>query len=114
MLIGKHELVVKRSRFIGLFYKVESEEQAKEIMDNLRLEHKRASHFPYAYIVNNTASKSDDKEPRNTAGTPIYTFLEREGYNSHLIVVIRYYGGRQLGAGPLLRAYAKAAREATF
>ena len=68
---------------------------------------------PRGAKVNNTAKKTDDKEPTNTAGLPIYNILERKNLNSHLVAVIRYFGGIKLGAGGLLRAYSDAANEAT-
>lgn len=111
MLINEYTLEIKKSKFIGLMYKIENEEEAKKILEDLRAEHKKARHLPYAYKVNKTARKSDDKEPANTAGTPIYNILERKNLDNTLIVVIRYFGGIKLGAGPLLRAYSSAANK---
>ena len=52
-----------------------------KIIDNLKKEHKKARHLPYAYKFMNTAKKSDDKEPSGTAGMPIYTVLEKNNLN---------------------------------
>ena len=112
-LIKESIIEIKKSKFIGLYYEIETQEEAKLILENLKKEHKKARHIPYAYKVNNTAKKSDDKEPSNTAGLPIYNIIERKNLNNCLVAVIRYFGGIKLGAGGLLRAYSEAANEAT-
>ncbi|MDY3947925.1 MAG: YigZ family protein [Bacilli bacterium] len=113
MLINSVEIVVKKSRFIGLLYEVHSIDDVKDILEGLSKEHKKARHMPYAYKVSNTAKKSDDKEPSGTAGSPIYNILERKNMDNCLVVVIRYFGGIKLGAGGLIRAYGTAANEVT-
>lgn len=105
------ELIIKKSKFIGLLYEISSEEEAQKILDDLKLLYKKARHFPYAYKVGTKARKTDDKEPSGTAGTPIWNVIDRNGLDGVLIVVIRYFGGVKLGSGPLLRAYAKAAND---
>lgn len=112
-LLKESYVEIKKSKFIGLCYLLEEPTDVKEILDNLKKEHKKARHMPYAYRAFNTAKKTDDKEPTNTAGLPIYNILERKGLDSHLVVVIRYFGGVKLGVGGLLRAYMEAANEAT-
>lgn len=112
-LLNEVTIEIKKSKFIGLCYEINTPEEAKIILENLKKEHKKARHIPYAYKINNTAKKTDDKEPTNTAGLPIYNILERKNLNNHLLVVIRYFGGIKLGAGGLLRAYSEAANEAT-
>ena len=114
MKLIKDSLVeIKKSKFIGLYYEVNSIEEVKEILDSLKKEHKKARHMPYAYKIGNTAKKTDDKEPSNTAGLPIYNIIERKQLNNCLVAVVRYFGGTKLGAGGLLRAYSEAANEAT-
>ena len=110
-LINSYTYEIKKSKFIGLMYHVESKEEVKEILDYLKKEHKKARHIPYAYKVGPIASKSDDKEPNNTAGMPIYNILENKNLENTLIVVVRYFGGTKLGAGNLLRAYMNSAKE---
>ena len=83
--------------------------EAKEIIDNLWKEHKKATHIPYSYKTNNTAKKSDDKEPSGTAAMPLYNLIEMRKLNNVLIAVVRYYGGIKLGAGGLMHAYKEAA-----
>ena len=108
-LINKNEIVIKKSRFLGFIYEIDNEEDIKNILNNIRKEHKKAKHFPYAYKLNNMAKKSDDKEPSGTAGLPIYNIIERNNLNNILIIIVRYFGGIKLGAGGLIRAYSHTA-----
>ena len=104
-LLNKQELEIKKSRFIGYYYEVETKEEVLHLLENLHKEHKKARHIPYAYILENTAGKSDDKEPSGTSGMPIFQNLERENKKNRAIFVVRYYGGMKLGASGLTRAY---------
>ena len=110
-LINNYCLEVKKSKFIGYFYNIENLDDVDLILDNLKKEHKKAKHYPYAYILNNNIKKSDDKEPSGTCGTPILNVLERNNLRNHLIVIFRYFGVFKLGVGPLLRCYSKVANE---
>ena len=110
-LLNTYKLIVKKSKFIAYFYKIDNKEEAEAIISNIKLEHKGARHIPYAYKLKNTAKKTDDKEPTGTCGTPLLTLLERNNLDSHLILVVRYFGGVKLGAGNLLRSYVNAANE---
>ena len=108
-LINTCNLEIKKSKFISYLYEIDDVNEVDIIIDNLKKEHKKAKHFPYAYKFNTIAKKTDDKEPSGTCGTPILNVLERNNLNNHLIVIIRYFGGIKLGAGPLLRSYSKVA-----
>lgn len=110
-LLRVYTYEVKKSKFIAYYYEIENPEEAKEILEELKKEHKKARHIPYAYKCFNTASKSDDKEPSNTAGTPIFNMIETKKLDNVLIAVVRYFGGTKLGAGGLTRAYLNAAKE---
>lgn len=111
-LINSSLIEIKKSKFYGYYYEIDSVEDAKLVIEELKNEHKKARHIPYAYKVNNTAKKTDDKEPSNTAGLPIYNIIERKNLDNRLIAVVRYFGGTKLGAGGLLRAYSEAANKA--
>ena len=108
-LLNTSTLEIKKSKFISILYELDNIEEVDIIINNLWKEHKKAKHIPYAYKFNQYAKKTDDKEPSGTCGTPLLNVLERNNLNSHLIVVIRYFGGIKLGAGPLLRSYSKVA-----
>lgn len=112
-LINESLIEIKKSKFIGKYYEVNNIEETNQILEELKKEHKKARHMPYAYKVGPIAKKTDDKEPSNTAGLPIYNIIERKQLDNCLILVIRYFGGTKLGAGPLLRAYSEAANLAT-
>lgn len=107
-LIKTNKEEIKKSKFIAYFYELETTEDIKAIIDELRKEHKKAKHIVYAYKFGNTAGKTDDKEPSGTAGLPLYNLLETNNLNNKMIVVVRYFGGIKLGAGPLMRAYKNA------
>ena len=111
-LLNKVEVIIKKSKFIAYFYKIDSKEDAENVIVELKTEHKNARHIPYAYMLPNTAKKTDDKEPTGTCGTPLLTLLERNKLDNNLIAVVRYYGGVKLGASNLLRAYLNTANEA--
>ena len=111
-LISTYTYEIKKSKFIAYYYEIDSKEEAENILENLKKEHKKARHIPYAYKTENTAKKSDDKEPTGTAGTPLYNLIETNSLNNTLLAVVRYFGGTKLGAGGLLRAYVNAANQA--
>lgn len=106
--------IEKKSKFIGYLCPVQTEEQAVAFIEEIRAMHRKATHNCYAYILreNNTARHSDDGEPGGTAGVPIYEVLRREGLTDVCCVVTRYFGGILLGAGGLVRAYTKGAKDA--
>jgi len=110
-LINKETIEVKKSKFIAYAFKVTQKEEVEAILTELKKEHRKARHLPYAYKFDNNIKKSDDKEPSNTAGGPILNIIEKNELNNILIVVIRYFGGIKLGAGGLIRAYGNAAKE---
>ena len=111
-LLKSAEIIVKKSRFISYYYEINDFDEIKEILNDLKIEHKKAKHIVYAYKFGNTAGKSDDKEPKGTAGLPLYNLLDAKNLNNRLIVVVRYFGGTLLGAGLLQRTYRASALEA--
>ena len=108
------KFIEKKSEFIGYLCPVQTEEQAIAFIEQIRSMHRKATHNCYAYILreNNTARHSDDGEPGGTAGVPIYEVLRKEGLTDICCVVTRYFGGIMLGAGGLVRAYTKGAKDA--
>lgn len=105
--------IEKKSEFIGYLCPVQTEEQAVAFIEEIRAMHRKATHNCYAYILreNNAARHSDDGEPGGTAGVPIYEVLRKEGLTDVCCVVTRYFGGVLLGAGGLVRAYTKGAKD---
>lgn len=107
----KYELIIKNSRFITYLYKI-SEDNVDNILNELKKAYPDATHYCYAYIVNNTKKSNDDGEPSGTAGIPILKVLESNNLTNILCVVIRYFGGIKLGSNGLIRAYTKSTANA--
>ena len=105
-----HELIIKNSRFITILYPL-NDNNINTIINNLKEEYPKATHYCYAYIYGNDKGCSDDGEPSRTAGFPMLNVLEKEELNNILAVTIRYFGGIKLGAGSLVRAYTKSITE---
>ncbi|MDR0984631.1 MAG: YigZ family protein [Ruminococcus sp.] len=102
----------KRSKFIGCFAKVDTEEDCKAFLASVKKEYKGASHYVYAYILaNNLIRYSDNGEPHGTGGGRLLGVLQHNNVVGGMLVVVRYFGGKKLGTGPLGRAYATAAQE---
>lgn len=110
-LINTCTIEVKKSKFIAYYYEINNKEEIDTILKDLKKEHKKAKHIPYAYKIDNLVKKSDDKEPSNTAGTPIYNIIIQNDLNNVLILVVRYFGGTLLGSGLLTRTYLNSAKE---
>lgn len=106
--------VEKKSEFIGYLSPVTDEEQAIAFINEIRAEHRKATHNCYAYILreNTICRHSDDGEPSGTAGVPIFEVLRKAELTDVACVVTRYFGGVLLGAGGLVRAYTRGARDA--
>ena len=106
------EFKEKKSIFIGHGKRVESEEEAKEFISDVKSKHKQARHNVYAYIIGENREVqrySDDGEPQGTGGIPMLEVLKKSDITDVAIVVTRYFGGILLGTGGLARAYSKGA-----
>lgn len=102
-----NEIIIKNSRFICYLYKIKDLNDISNYLTNIKNIEKDATHYCYAYILNDQKKSSDDGEPSGTAGFPILKVLENNNLNNILAIVIRYFGGIKLGAGGLVRAYTK-------
>ena len=110
---GEGEIVEKKSRFIATAAPVRSEEEALQIIEQIRKKYWDARHNCYAYVIGERGELerfSDDGEPGGTAGKPILEVIKGEELRNTLIVVTRYFGGTLLGTGGLVRAYSAAAK----
>ena len=107
------ELVEKRSRFIGQVWRVSSEEEARQRIEETKKQHYDARHNCWCYLIGDGAVRySDDGEPQGTAGQPMLSVFQKAGLTNVCCVVTRYFGGVLLGAGGLVRAYTQAASDA--
>ncbi len=102
-------LEIKKSKFITVLKKVDTEEEAKEVLLKVKDNYPNAKHYTYAYIIDGIKKASDDKEPSGTAGVPILNILEVHQLTHVICIVVRYFGGILLGAPGLVRAYSKSA-----
>lgn len=110
---GESEYEEKRSRFLGHLRPVETEEEARLFITEMKKKYHDARHNCWCYRIRGGAVRySDDAEPQGTAGLPMLEILQREGIENAVCVVTRYFGGVLLGTGGLLRAYQKATKGA--
>ncbi len=104
--INNSFLEVKKSKFYGYLYKVDSTEDVEIILNKLKSDNKKARHIVYAYKINSLEKNYSDKEPSGTT-RGLLDIIKFNDLNNVLIVVIRYFGGTLLGSGPLTRTYSK-------
>ena len=103
------------SKFIALAQNINSINEAKDKLENIRKEYHDARHHCYAYkigIEDDNWRINDDGEPSGTAGKPIMGQINSFSLTNILIVVVRYFGGTLLGTGGLIKAYKTASSEA--
>ena len=103
------------SRFISFAFPVETEEEVKSIVGDLKKKYHDARHHCYAYRLGYLGDKfraNDDGEPSSSAGRPILGQIDSRGLSDVLVVVVRYFGGIKLGTGGLVRAYSSSVSEA--
>ncbi len=109
------EFEERKSIFIGYIKRVESEDEAKRFVSEIKNKHKDATHNVYAYVVGENKGiqrYSDDGEPQGTAGIPVLEVIKKNNLTDVAVVVTRYFGGILLGGGGLIRAYSKGASTA--
>lgn len=105
----------KRSKFLAFVHHVDSVNEAMTIVKEYRKKYYDARHCCYAYVLGSDRADfraNDDGEPSSTAGKPILGQLNRLELTDVLVVVIRYYGGVNLGTGGLIVAYRTATEDA--
>lgn len=105
----------KNSKFFGLAFPVNNEEEVKNTLAEIKKIHFSARHWCYAYQIGTEKIQyraNDDGEPNNSAGMPIYGQIQSFDVTNVLVVVVRYFGGVKLGVGGLISAYKTAAQMA--
>jgi uncharacterized YigZ family protein len=113
--VGEGTYSEKRSKFLAFSHHVESEDDIRELLAFYRKKYFDARHVCYAYMLGAERKifrANDDGEPSSTAGKPILGQINSSGLTDILIVVVRYYGGVNLGTGGLIVAYKTAAAAA--
>jgi uncharacterized YigZ family protein len=109
---SEHSTVVKGSEFLAFAANVNDVKTALEFLQGIRNRYPDATHVCWAYKIFDQYRFSDDGEPGGTAGAPIFRALEASNLECVVVAVVRYYGGVNLGAGGLVRAYGGTAAEA--
>ena len=110
--IGEGTYSEKRSKFLAFSHHVETLDEVKEIVASYRKKYYDARHVCYAYMLGAERTEfraNDDGEPSSTAGKPILGQINSNELTDILIIVVRYYGGVNLGTGGLIVAYKAAA-----
>ena len=105
----------KRSKFLAFAHPVKTVEEVKDIVAAYRKKYYDARHVCYAYMLGAERKDfraNDDGEPSSTAGKPILGQINSNELTDILIVVVRYYGGVNLGTSGLIVAYREAAADA--
>ena len=103
---------IKGSRFVAIASPIQSEEDAKRVLLQIKEEYPKASHHCFAWrFANGEERLSDDGEPRGSAGPPILKRLISMDCINTMVVVVRYFGGTKLGIGGLIRAYGGVTQE---
>ena len=103
------EIVVNKSRFVTTIGYAESVHDARNFISNIKSERRDANHHVYAFRIgySNTVTEgmSDDGEPTGTAGPPTLAVLRGTDIGDIVCVTTRYFGGKKLGTGGLVKAY---------
>jgi uncharacterized YigZ family protein len=103
------------SKFLGYSFPINSIEEVKAKLNEVKQEHPKATHHCFAYrigIDGLSFRASDDGEPSGSAGRPILGQIDSAGFTNVLVVIVRYYGGTMLGVPGLINAYKTATTEA--
>lgn len=114
-VIGEGFYSEKRSKFLAFAHHVETIAEIKDILASYRKKYYDARHVCYAYVLGADKADfraNDDGEPSSTAGKPILGQINSYDLTNVLVIVVRYYGGVNLGTGGLIVAYRTAAADA--
>ena len=112
--IGEGYYTEKRSKFLAFAHHVETVDDIKELLAAYRKKYYDARHVCYAYMLGAERTEfraNDDGEPSSTAGKPILGQINSNELTDILVVVVRYYGGVNLGTSGLIVAYREAAAD---
>jgi uncharacterized YigZ family protein len=112
---GEGYYTEKRSKFLAFAHHVETIDEVKQVLAEYRKKYYDARHVCYAYMLGAARSDfraNDDGEPSSTAGKPILGQINSNELTDVLLVVVRYYGGVNLGTSGLIVAYREAAADA--
>jgi len=112
---GESSLRERGSRFLGYAFPLHTEAEMKQYLQQIKQQYPDATHHCFAVVMHPDQSyqrSTDDGEPSNTAGRPILRAILSAGLTNILVIVVRYYGGTQLGIPGLIKAYGETAQAA--
>ena len=104
MQLKTSKLIAKKSKFFGYLFSFKSPEEYEKIVKEISREHKKASHVCTAMILGKEEKFKNDGEV-GYPGKTLLGLLKHQGLESHLIIVVRYFGGIKLGPGGVSRAF---------
>lgn len=116
--IASNILIEKKSKFIAYIFNISCKNDAEKYIERIKDDNKDARHIVYIYSYLDKITNipvinfSDDGEPQGTGTKAIYELISKERITNICIVIVRYFGGILLGAGPLSRAYLNSFRGA--
>lgn len=100
---------VLKSKFTAFVFPTTDINEFQLRLDQIRKANPKAKHIVYAYKIGASSKSTDDREPKGTAGRPLLELLNKKDLNDTAIIVVRYFGGSELGASRLLRTYVASA-----
>ena len=104
--ISNSYLEVKKSKFYGYMYRINSADDIEIILNQLKLDNKKSKHIVYAYKLDSFEKSYSDKEPGGTT-RGLLEVIKMNNLDNTLIAVVRFFGGTLLGSGLLTRTYTK-------
>lgn len=103
---------VLKSKFTAFVFPATDINEFQLRLEQIRKANPKAKHVVYAYKIGVSSKSTDDREPKGTAGRPLLELLNKKNLNDTAIIVVRYFGGSELGASRLLRTYVASAVDA--
>ena len=103
---------VLKSKFTAFVFPATDINEFQLRLEQIRKANPKAKHIVYAYKIGVSSKSTDDREPKGTAGRPLLELLNKKNLNDTAIIVVRYFGGSELGASRLLRTYVASAVDA--
>ncbi len=100
---------ILKSKFTAFVFPATDINEFQLRLDQIRKANPKAKHIVYAYKIGVSSKSTDDREPKGTAGRPLLELLNKKNLSDTAIIVVRYFGGSELGASRLLRTYVASA-----
>ena len=103
---------VLKSKFTAFVFPATDINEFQLRLEQIRKANPKAKHIVCAYKIGVSSKSTDDREPKGTAGRPLLELLNKKNLSDTAIIVVRYFGGSELGASRLLRTYVASAVDA--